>query len=128
MNLLSTLVATAAAVVVFVTSVADAANNFEVPVPTIVYHDQPVDHFNAADKRTFKEQVLVYGAYFKAAGSKPDAPVFLICGGEGPVRGGYDHDGIGRRCECSCDVHLFSLRSEQYANLTIYTKLRFYRV
>lgn len=89
-------IAAAAAVALSSTAGCDAktTGNFNVPEPTVTWHDAKVDHFNETDTRTYKEQVLVYDKYFKAAGSKSNSPLFIICGGEGPVRGGYNHDGI----------------------------------
>lgn len=73
--------------------VAQAEGDFIVPEPQVMWFEQTFDHFNISDHRTFREQVLVYDGYYRQKPSA-DAPIFLICGGEGPVRGGYNHDGL----------------------------------
>jgi len=71
-----------------------ARADFVVPEPQAEFIDQTFDHFNQSDTRTYKQQVLIYDDYWKKNGSSLDAPLFIICGGEAPVRGGYNHDGL----------------------------------
>mmetsp|Transcript_23393 Transcript_23393/g.58507 ORF Transcript_23393/g.58507 Transcript_23393/m.58507 type:complete len:493 (-) Transcript_23393:89-1567(-) len=49
--------------------------------PAQWYEDQMLDHFNALDKRTWRQRYFVNDLYFKPGSS---APVFLCVGGEGP--------------------------------------------
>ncbi|XP_020500048.1 thymus-specific serine protease [Labrus bergylta] len=42
---------------------------------------QQLDHFNPQDLRTFSQRFLVNEAYWR----RPDGPVFLFIGGEGPI-------------------------------------------
>lgn len=90
-------------------------DDFVVPEPKKEYFTQQFDHFNDKDNRTFNEQVLIYDGYFKQSPS-PDAPVFLICGGEGPVRGGYDHDGLAFELALKLNGIVFSPEHRFYGN------------
>uniref|UniRef100_A0A8D3D628 Secreted protein n=1 Tax=Scophthalmus maximus TaxID=52904 RepID=A0A8D3D628_SCOMX len=42
---------------------------------------QPLDHFNRRDAATFPQRFFVNEAYWQ----RPDGPVFLFIGGEGPI-------------------------------------------
>lgn len=69
--------------------------NFVPPAPTrTLWLTQPIDHANAATG-TFKEQVLLFETYWRTS-SRPvdERPIIVTMGGEGPVRGGYDHNGM----------------------------------
>uniref|UniRef100_A0A3Q1JLL3 Uncharacterized protein n=1 Tax=Anabas testudineus TaxID=64144 RepID=A0A3Q1JLL3_ANATE len=46
---------------------------------------QPLDHFNRQDVSTFPQRFFVNDAYWQ----RPDGPVFLFIGGEGPI---YEFD------------------------------------
>lgn len=59
------------------------------PEPDVYYFNQKLDHFNSRSGYTFKQKVLVYSKYYVKGG-----PIFFCAGGEAPVRGGYDHNGL----------------------------------
>lgn len=71
-----------------------SAKNFQVPEPKTQWVTATFDHFNTSDTRTFQEKVLIYDGYLKAGAPSASRPIFIICGGEAGVRGGYNHDGL----------------------------------
>jgi dipeptidyl-peptidase-2 len=67
------------------------------PPPTrTLWLDQPIDRSpTPRTTATFKEQVLVFDTYWRASNRSVDErPIIVTMGGEGPVRGGYDHNGM----------------------------------
>lgn len=74
-----------------------AAAGFVPPNPTrTIWVTQPADHSATPSTRaTFQEQVLLYETFWRTS-SRPvdERPIIVTMGGEGPVRGGYDHNGM----------------------------------
>jgi dipeptidyl-peptidase-2 len=65
------------------------------PAPTrTLWLNQPIDHANPSTG-TFKEQVLLFESFWRTSNRSVDErPIVVTMGGEGPVRGGYDHNGM----------------------------------
>uniref|UniRef100_A0A3B4YV43 Uncharacterized protein n=1 Tax=Seriola lalandi dorsalis TaxID=1841481 RepID=A0A3B4YV43_SERLL len=60
---------------------------------------QPLDHFNRQAVNTFPQRFFVNEAYWQ----RPDGPVFLFIGGEGPI---FEFDVLAGTVGCStCLIH-----------------------
>mmetsp|Transcript_118963 Transcript_118963/g.237125 ORF Transcript_118963/g.237125 Transcript_118963/m.237125 type:complete len:518 (+) Transcript_118963:86-1639(+) len=62
--------------------VSTSLGNEKSAYPEMWYEDQRLDHFNAEDKRTFKQRFFANFGHFK-----PGGPIFINIGGEGPLDG-----------------------------------------
>jgi dipeptidyl-peptidase-2 len=81
-------------VLVFASS---AFAGFVPPPPTrSIQITQPVDHNTPPSTRaTFQETVLLYEKFWRTSSLPIDErPIIVTMGGEAPVRGGYDHNGM----------------------------------
>jgi len=61
----------------------------DIPKPKTLYFDQQLDHFNSAERRTFRQKMLIVDKHFEKGGC-----IFLYAGNEGPIEQFYDNTGL----------------------------------